>query len=184
MSNSFFASNSRAQDPKAPIQPSNPTNPQREIEKISLSWKKNFNELSSRLLSYEAKTNTIMSNLFINELKLIETVNTLQSIANHHNNLDDILNTLISRQNAIVGVLDDIEEKMYKNKGIEDSSVIESWEELDEKSKNFVRNKNEIDKMTEILAKKFEKPVSSQVKSLPDQLNYATFLQSSFVRVI
>jgi len=71
---------------------------------------------------------------------------------------------------------------MYRNKGIEESSIIESWEELDEKSKNFVRNKNEIDKMTEIFTKKFEKPVSSQPKSLPDQLNFATFLQSNFVR--
>lgn len=163
------------------IRPSQALNQVREIESITNTWKSSFTDLSSFIASNESKMNQVLTNLLTNELKLIGVINTLESISKHHNSLDDYLDTLIIRQNAIVDALDTIEPKMLDKKGIQENSSTESIEQLYERSKKLEINKNEIDKMTENLNQKFEKAPITHPNTLSDQLSYSLFLHSELV---
>jgi hypothetical protein len=124
----------------------------REIYKIASKWYEEYNRNAEVLNQWEKEAEDRFRRLFDSEDKIVAYRKVLINQCRAHNEIDNLLNEIIDKQNKLTSELDRIKEAMIEKAIAEAKNKVECIEEVYEKSERVVENTREVeDKVQEYI---------------------------------
>ena len=105
----------------------------------------------------------------------------LEKLSNFNDNIDELLNGIIDKQNEVTIQLDGIQEQLVQKKGLEADFTIESIEEIYEKGDSLSLTKKEVENNIEKFASSVSQPPKTCENDFCEGLNNLSFLEANIV---
>lgn len=154
----------------------------REIYKLASKWYEEYNRNIEILNQWEKESEDRFRRLFDSEDKIVAYRKVLINQSRAHNEIDNLLNEIIDKQNKLTSELDRIKEAMIEKAIAEAKNKVECIEEVYEKSERVVENTREVEvKVQEYIGVGQEMPRFDDT-TMSGKMKILMYLELSMVR--